>query len=95
MILLLPIQRQFQELLFLLLTVWYIVDEAHENSVSEKHKKVSDHNPDYLPTNIIIPQMRTIIELKDKSAQKNDKGDLNDGIFFKDIFLRGNAVGMS
>jgi hypothetical protein len=75
--------------------VWYIVDEAHENSVSEKHKKVSDHNPDYLPTNVIIPQMRTIIELKDKSAEKNDKGDLNDGIFFKDIFLRGNAVGMS
>jgi hypothetical protein len=36
--------------------IWYIVDEAHENSVSEKHKKVSDHNPDYLPTNVIIPQ---------------------------------------
>jgi hypothetical protein len=36
--------------------VWYIVDEAHENSVSEKHKKVSDHNPDYLPTNVIMPQ---------------------------------------
>jgi hypothetical protein len=36
--------------------VWYIVDEAHENSVTEKHKKVSDHNPDYLPTNLIIPQ---------------------------------------
>jgi len=36
--------------------VWYIVDEAHENSVSEKHKKISDHNPDYLPTNVIIPQ---------------------------------------
>ena len=35
--------------------VWYIVDEAHENSVSEKHKKVSDHNPDYLPTNVVIP----------------------------------------
>jgi hypothetical protein len=36
--------------------VWYIVDEAHENSVSEKHKKVSDHNPDYLPTNVVMPQ---------------------------------------
>jgi hypothetical protein len=36
--------------------VWYIVDEAHENSVSEKHKKVSDHNPDYLPTDVIMPQ---------------------------------------
>ena len=35
--------------------VWYIVDEAHENSVSEKRKKVSDHNPDYLPTNVVIP----------------------------------------
>ena len=36
--------------------VWYIVDEAHENSVSENHKKVSDHNPDYLPTNVVMPQ---------------------------------------
>ena len=36
--------------------VWYIVDEAHENSVTEKHKKISDHNPDYLPTNVIIPE---------------------------------------
>ena len=36
--------------------VWYIVDEAHENTASELHKKVSDHNPDYLPTNLIMPQ---------------------------------------
>lgn len=36
--------------------VWYIVDEAHENTYSSLHKKVSDHNPDYLPTNVIIPQ---------------------------------------
>ena len=36
--------------------VWYIVDEAHENTVSESHKKISDHNPDYLPTNLIMPQ---------------------------------------
>ena len=36
--------------------VWYIVDEAHENSANEKHKYVSDHNPIYLPTNLVIPQ---------------------------------------
>jgi hypothetical protein len=36
--------------------VWYIVNEAHENSVNERHKYVSDHNPLYLPTNLIIPQ---------------------------------------
>src|SRR5262249_27779347 len=36
--------------------VWYIVNEAHENSVNEKHKYVSDHNPIYLPSNLIIPQ---------------------------------------
>jgi hypothetical protein len=36
--------------------IWYIVDEAHENTYTSYHKKVSDHNPDYLPTNVIIPQ---------------------------------------
>jgi hypothetical protein len=36
--------------------VWYIVDEAHENTASELHKKISDHNSDYLPTNLIMPQ---------------------------------------
>ena len=36
--------------------VWYIVNEAHENSVNERHKYVSDHNPIYLPSNLIIPQ---------------------------------------
>jgi hypothetical protein len=36
--------------------VWYIVDEAHENTYTSSHKKVSDHNPDYLPTNVVMPQ---------------------------------------
>jgi hypothetical protein len=36
--------------------VWYIVDEAHENTYTSSHKKISDHNPDYLPTNLIISQ---------------------------------------
>ena len=36
--------------------VWYIIDEAHENAYTSSHKKVSDHSPDYLPTNVIIPQ---------------------------------------
>ena len=36
--------------------VWYIVNEAHENSVNERHKYVSDHNPIYIPSNLIIPQ---------------------------------------
>jgi hypothetical protein len=30
--------------------VWYMVNEAHENSVNERHKYVSDHNPIYLPS---------------------------------------------
>jgi hypothetical protein len=36
--------------------VWYIIDEAHENTYTSSHKKVSDHNPDYLPTNLVLPQ---------------------------------------
>jgi hypothetical protein len=32
------------------------VNEGHENTRSELHKKVSDHNPDYLPANLVIPQ---------------------------------------
>lgn len=36
--------------------VWYIVDEAHENTDTSSRKKVSDHNPDYLPTNVVMSQ---------------------------------------
>ena len=47
--------------------VWYIVDEAHENSANERHKYVSDHNPIYLPTNLTIPQ-GTLISFLDADA---------------------------
>jgi hypothetical protein len=40
--------------------VWYIVDEAHEDTVHESQKIISNHNPDFLPTNIVIPQNVTI-----------------------------------
>ena len=43
--------------------VWYIVDEAHENTYTSSHKKVSDHNPDYLPTNLVIPQGVSLVFL--------------------------------
>ena len=36
--------------------VWYIVAEAHENTHTSSYKKVSDHNPDYVPTNVVMPQ---------------------------------------
>jgi hypothetical protein len=36
--------------------IWYIVDEAHENTATQPWKHVSDHNPIYIPTNLIIPQ---------------------------------------
>ena len=32
--------------------VWYVVDEAHENTYTSSHKKISDHNPDYLPQGV-------------------------------------------
>jgi hypothetical protein len=47
--------------------VWYIVDEAHESTYTSSHKKVSDHNPDYLPTNLVIPQ-GTVISFLDADA---------------------------
>src|SRR5919199_5088050 len=36
--------------------VWYIVNEAHEDTNKESQKIISTHNPNYLPTNIAIPQ---------------------------------------
>jgi len=38
----------------------YVVDEAHENTATASWKHVSDHNPIYIPTNLIIPQGVTI-----------------------------------
>ncbi len=43
--------------------VWYIVDEAHENTYTSSHKKVSDHNPDYLPTNVVMPHGTSLVFL--------------------------------
>src|SRR6266487_4466197 len=40
--------------------VIYIVDEAHENTATASWKHVSDHNPIYIPTNLVIPQGVTI-----------------------------------
>ena len=36
--------------------IWYIVNEAHEDTNKESQKIISTHNPNYLPTNIVIPQ---------------------------------------
>lgn len=38
----------------------YIVDEAHENTAIAYWKHVSDHNPIYIPTHLIIPKGVTI-----------------------------------
>lgn len=40
--------------------IWYIVNEAHENSANEKHKYISSQNPIFLPSNLIIPQGTSI-----------------------------------
>jgi len=34
--------------------VIYIVDEAHENTATASWKHISDHNPTYIPTNLVI-----------------------------------------
>jgi hypothetical protein len=47
--------------------IWYIVDEAHEDAVSERHKYISDHNPIYLPMNLVIHQ-GTAISFLDADA---------------------------
>ena len=49
------------------LFVWYIVNEAHEDSGPEQHKYVSNHNPIYLPSDIVIPQ-GTAISFLDADA---------------------------
>jgi hypothetical protein len=36
--------------------VWYIVNEAHENSDDVLFKYLSNSNPIYLPTNLVIAQ---------------------------------------
>ena len=47
--------------------VWYIVDEAHENTATQPWKHVSNHNAIYIPTNLIIPQ-GTAISFLDADA---------------------------
>jgi hypothetical protein len=47
--------------------IWYIVNEAHENSANERHKYISDSNPIYLPTNLVISQ-GTAISFLDADA---------------------------
>ena len=66
--------------------VWFIVNEAHEDTQKESQKLMSDHNPNYIPTKLIMPQGVSVlfldadapwdtphphtIEIKDKDSGK-------------------------
>jgi hypothetical protein len=45
------------------IVVWFIVNEAHEDTQKESQKLVSDHNPDYIPTKLIMPQGVSVLFL--------------------------------
>jgi hypothetical protein len=34
----------------------FIPNEAHESLEDERHKLITDHNPYFIPTNLVIPQ---------------------------------------
>lgn len=36
--------------------IWYIVNEAHEDAHKEAQKLMSNHNPDFLPTKVVMPE---------------------------------------
>src|SRR6266540_2826511 len=36
--------------------IWYIVNEAHEDTHKEAQKLVSNHNPDHIPTKLVMPE---------------------------------------
>jgi hypothetical protein len=40
-----------------------IANEAHEELPKEKHKHITDHNPSYVPTNLVIPRGTAILFL--------------------------------
>ena len=43
--------------------IWYIVNEAHEDTQKESQKLMSDHNPNYVPTKLIMPQGVSVLFL--------------------------------
>ena len=43
--------------------VWYIVNEAHEDTHKEPQKLMSNHNPDFIPTKLTIPEGVSILFL--------------------------------
>jgi hypothetical protein len=40
-----------------------IANEAHEEWPKEKHKHITDHNPDYVPTHVVIPKGTAVLFL--------------------------------
>lgn len=38
----------------------FIPNEAHESLEDERHKLITDHNPYFIPTNLVIPQRTAI-----------------------------------
>jgi hypothetical protein len=36
--------------------VWYIVNEAPEHTDTESYRLISNHNPDYIPTDLVVPE---------------------------------------
>src|SRR4029079_10112139 len=43
--------------------VWYIVNEAHEDTHKEPQKLMSNHNPDFIPTKLTIQEGVSILFL--------------------------------
>ena len=43
--------------------IWYIVNEAHEDTQKESQKLMSNHNPNYIPTKVIMPQGVSVLFL--------------------------------
>src|SRR5919108_2794871 len=38
------------------IVIVFIPNEAHESLEDERHKLITDHNPYFIPTNLVIPQ---------------------------------------
>ena len=42
------------------IVMMFIPNEAHESLEDERHKLITDHNPYFIPTNLVIPQRTAI-----------------------------------
>ena len=75
--------------------VWYIVNEAHEDTHKEPQKLMSNHNPNFIPTKLTIQEGVSILFLDTDAPWDTPHPhtiEITDKSSGKVVYIQGNSI---